>query len=99
MRFHPELILWAIISKEKCFGQLELIIPIDENIMKLNKLDSNEKLNFFKNHKPVVWYCKQDGVVELFNAPGFHPETGKPLKPITKYMIKKYNLKEMINAI
>lgn len=75
-------------------GQLELIIPIDENIMKLNKLDSNRKINFFKNDKPVVWYCKHDGVVELFNTPGFHPETGKPLKPITKYIIKKYNLKK-----
>ncbi|MFV5695196.1 hypothetical protein ACM55G_07130 [Flavobacterium sp. LB3P122] len=75
-------------------GQLELIVPIDENIMKLNKLDSNRKLSFFKNHKPLVWYCKHDGVVELFNAPGFHPETGKPLKPITKYMIKKYSLQK-----
>jgi hypothetical protein len=75
-------------------GQLELIIPIDENIMKLNKLDSNRKINFFKNDKPLVWYCKHDGVVELFSTPGFHPETGKPLKPITKYIIKKYNLKK-----
>lgn len=75
-------------------GQSALIIPIDENIMKLNKLDSNEKLNFFKNGKAVVWYGKNDGVVELFNTPGFHPETGKPLKPITKYIIKKYNLEK-----
>jgi hypothetical protein len=75
-------------------GALGLIIPIDENGMKLKKLDSSKKLNFFNNDKPVVWYYKHDGVVELFNAPGFHPVTDKPLKPITKYMIKKYNLKE-----
>jgi hypothetical protein len=75
-------------------GQLELIVPIDENIMKLKKLDSNRKVNFFKNDKPVVWYCKHNGVVELFNGPGFHPETGKPLKPITKYIIEKYNLEK-----
>ncbi len=71
-------------------GALGLIIPIDENGMKLKKLDSNEKLNFFNNDKPVVWYCKHDGVVELFNASGFHPVTGKPLKPITQYIIDKY---------
>ena len=75
-------------------GALGLIIPIDENGMKLKKLDSNEKLNFFNNEKPVVWYCKQDGVIELFNAPGFHPVTEKPLKPITRYIIEKYNLTE-----
>lgn len=74
-------------------GQLEDIVPIDESVMKLKKLDSNSKLIFFKNDKPLVWYSKNDGVVELFNTPGFHPETGKPLKPITKYMIEKYNLK------
>ena len=75
-------------------GVLGQIIPIDENVMKLKKLDSNKKLNFFNNDKPVVWYYKNDGVVELFNAPGFHPINDKALKPITKYMIKKYNLKE-----
>lgn len=75
-------------------GVLGQIIPIDENVMKLKKMDSNKKLNFFNNDKPIVWYYKHDGVVELFNAPGFHPINEKPLKPITKYMIKKYNLKE-----
>ncbi|MFV8392607.1 hypothetical protein [Flavobacterium sp. LB2P6] len=54
-------------------GQLEWIVPIDENIMKLNKLDSNRKLSFFKNHKSLVWYCKRDGAIELFNIPRFHP--------------------------
>jgi hypothetical protein len=80
-------------------GQLNAIIPIDENIMKLKKLDSKDKLDFFKNDAPVIWYSKHDGVVELFNSPGFHPLTGKPLKPITRYIIGKYNLKKMINAI
>ncbi|MFV8361525.1 hypothetical protein [Flavobacterium sp. LS1P3] len=75
-------------------GALGMVIPIEENGMKLKKLDSNVKLSFFNNEKPVVWYFKHDGVVELFYAPGFHPVSKKPLKPITKYMIKKYNLKE-----
>lgn len=68
----------------------EFIIPIDKNLMKLKKLDLKNKLIFFKNDKPLVWYYKHDGEVELFNSPGFHPETGKPLKPITQYIIDKY---------
>jgi hypothetical protein len=76
------------------FGQWDLIVPIDENTMKLKKLDSKKKLDFFKNEKPIVWYSKEDGVIELFNQPGFHPETGKSLKPITNYIIEKYALKQ-----
>jgi hypothetical protein len=74
-------------------GQLNLIVPIDEQIMKLEKLDSKARLEFFKNDKPIVWYYKKDGEIELFNQPGFYPETAKPLKPITNYIIQKYNLK------
>ena len=49
-------------------------------------------LTFFKNEKPLVWYSKVNGEVELYDRPGFHPITDKPLKPITNYMIHKYNL-------
>ena len=81
-------------SNEKLgIGQWNLIIPLDERIMKLEKLDSKKELVFFKNDKPVVWYSKEDGKIELFNQPGFHPETEKPLKPITNYIIHKYGLK------
>ncbi|WPR71325.1 hypothetical protein SLW70_15535 [Flavobacterium sp. NG2] len=68
------------------------IVPINENAKELRKLDCNQKLVFFKNEKPLIWYCKYDGEVELYDRPGFHPITGKPLKPITNYMINKYNL-------
>jgi hypothetical protein len=71
-----------------------VIIPIDENSMKLKKLDSKVALVFFKNDKAIVWYSKTDGVIELFNQSGFHPETEKPLKPITDYIIRKHKLKE-----
>lgn len=74
-------------------GQLTLIVPIDEKIMKLEKLDPKAGLEFFKNDKPIVWYYKKDGEIELFNQPGFYPETAKPLKPITNYIIQKYKLK------
>lgn len=80
-------------SQKLGIGQWNLIIPLDERIMKLEKLDSKKELVFFKNDKPVVWYSKEDGKIELFNQPGFHPETEKPLKPITNYIIHKYELK------
>lgn len=74
-------------------GQLNLIVPADLQTMKLEKLDSNKALVFFKNDKPIVWYYKKDGEIELFNQPGFYPETAKSLKPITNYIIQKYKLK------
>ncbi|MEC5166258.1 hypothetical protein RCH18_001994 [Flavobacterium sp. PL11] len=73
-------------------GQLNTIVPFDENLIHLKKIEVNKKSVFFKYGKAVVWYSKNEGKVEIFNGPGFHPESGKPLKPITKYMIKKYKL-------
>ena len=73
-------------------GQLNTVFPLDESIMNLKKIEPSSKISFFKNEKPIVWYSKKDGVISLFNGPGFHPETGKPLKPVTKYIIEKYNL-------
>ncbi|MGA9637083.1 hypothetical protein [Flavobacterium sp.] len=73
-------------------GALRLIVPINDNAIQLRKLDCKQKIIFFKNEKPLVWYCKFEGVVELYDRSGFHPITGKPLKPITTYMINKYNL-------
>ncbi|RTY87136.1 hypothetical protein [Flavobacterium sp. RSP15] len=74
------------------YGQFGISSSIDEEVMKLKKVDCSSTLQFFNKETPIVWYCKRDGVIELFNMAGFHPVTGKPLKPITKYIIKKYNL-------
>lgn len=73
-------------------GQSGFSSPIDDAVMKLKKVDCSNTLEFFNKEKPIVWYSKRDGAIELFNMAGFHPVTGKPLKPITKYIIKKYNL-------
>lgn len=73
-------------------GQFGISSSIDEEVMKLKKVDCSSTLQFFNKETPIVWYCKRDGVIELFNMAGFHPVTGKPLKPITNYIIKKYNL-------
>lgn len=72
----------------------EVVIPYDENTMKLRKLDSKAALVFFKNDKPVVWYSKQDGKIELFNQSGYNPETERPLRAITNYIIYRYELKQ-----
>lgn len=81
-------------NKKLGIGQFDIVVPIDEKIMELKKLDSKAALVFFKNDKAVVWYSKEDGKIELFNQPGFHPETEKELKPITYYIIHKYKLNE-----
>ncbi|NHM01576.1 hypothetical protein [Flavobacterium difficile] len=66
------------------------ILPVDESLINLKKIEVNNQTVFFRNGKPVVWYCKHKNKVTFYNSYGFDPETGKPLKPITKYMIKKY---------
>jgi hypothetical protein len=63
---------------------------IDYDEIKLKKITLNKSTVFFKNGKPVVWYCKINGCLECYSSHGYHPITGKPLKPITKYMIHKY---------
>jgi hypothetical protein len=66
------------------------IIPIDIALINLRRIEVNEQTQFFKNDKPLVWYCKANGKLTYFNSYGINPETGKPLKPMTNYMIKKY---------
>ncbi len=61
-----------------------------ENFRKVNAPDCNYR--YFKEDGSVnTWYGKnKNGEIEIFTALGLHPETGKTLKPITKYMIRKY---------
>ena len=75
-------------------GQLNTVFPLDENTIHLKKVNSNHKLTFFKNGNALIWYSKNEGVIELFNTSGFNPETGKPLKPVTKYINEKYKLQK-----
>ncbi|HBD25665.1 hypothetical protein [Flavobacterium sp.] len=66
------------------------IIPFDEHQSKLIKIEVSDTTTFFKNGKSLYWYCKVDGEPEFFNTHGVHPETGKALKPVSKYIIEKY---------
>ena len=69
------------------------VMPINEREINLHKIEVNQQTLFFKNGKPLVWYSKIKGKLYYFNSYGINPETGKPLKPITDYIIKKYVLK------
>lgn len=46
---------------------------------------------FDSNGSPLFWYGKNSKKeLEFFTDLGRHPETGKTLKPLSKYMIEKY---------
>lgn len=68
----------------------EEIIPYNETQSKLQKIEVSRATIFFKNGKSIYWYCKVNGTPEFFNTHGIHPTTGKALKPVTQYIIKKY---------
>ncbi|WP_417201319.1 hypothetical protein [Bizionia sp.] len=74
---------------------------LKEGILKLydqDRIDNLRKINpdcstpFFKaDGKENIWYGKnQEGTLEFFTSVGLHPGTGRTLKKITPYMIKKH---------
>jgi hypothetical protein len=76
------------------------VIPFNQVLLEdFKKVSVSNATVFFKNgdtNKPIIWYSKNKVTKELdyFNQPGLHPVTRKTLKPITKYIIDKYVLKE-----
>jgi hypothetical protein len=77
-------------EKQKGFMMQSEIIPFNENQSQLFKIEVSDTTTFFKNEKPLYWYCKVNGKPEFFNTHGIHPETGKALKPVSQYIIDKY---------
>ncbi len=62
----------------------------EERIRGFKKLFPNCESTFFNGDGAVkIWYGKNKEL-EYFSSYGLHPETGKTLKPITKYMVKKH---------
>lgn len=60
-----------------------------ENFQKITP--TCETVFFNENGSEKLWYGKnKKGDLEYFTSIGKHPKTGKTLKPITVYMIKKY---------
>jgi hypothetical protein len=64
----------------------------DPNQFNMRKIKVTPKTVFFVNRQPMVWYHKQNNIIEYFNMPGFHPITNKPLKEITPGMIQNHVL-------
>ncbi|MFD0993188.1 hypothetical protein [Tenacibaculum geojense] len=77
-------------TKKYKLNQLKLFK--EERINNFKKIEATCDTNFFDDKGNVkVWYEKnRNGKLDLFTSLGLHPETGKTLKPITRYMIKKY---------
>lgn len=70
----------------------QLKIYKEDRIKYFKKIEPNCEVKYFdESGKVNVWYGKnRKGELEIFTSLGLHPETGKTLKPITKYMIRKY---------
>jgi len=74
------------------------VIALNQDVLaNFKKITVSDSTTFFKNgdyNRPLVWYGKSPNKreYEYFNRPGLHPETGKTLKPISRYIIKKYIL-------
>ncbi len=71
-------------------GQLK--IYKEERIKFFKKIEPNCDVKYFEeNGQARFWYGKNPkGKLEIFTSLGLHPQTGKTLKPISKYMIDKY---------
>lgn len=77
-------------SEKKGIGSFAEITRYDSELFELKKIAVCDTTTFFNRDKALVWYCKVNGDREYFTSHGFHPVTGKSLKPITKYIINKY---------
>ncbi len=66
-------------------------VPYNETVFQLKKITKPDTLNF-ENALDKVWYTKKNGEVEFYTNYGLHPENGKTLKPVTKYILAKYVL-------
>jgi hypothetical protein len=74
------------------YGMSNLKLYKHERIKKFKKIKPDCNYSFFKiDGSENLWYGKSmKGEFEFFTSFGLHPETGKTLKKITKYMIRKY---------
>lgn len=68
--------------------------PLDQRLLvNFRKVQSECREDFFFNRDgtPNVWYYKKGKHdLELFTMPGEHPENGKTLDDITRYMVKEH---------
>jgi len=85
----------AVDCTETINSFVEITLPKDDKLIKeFRKMKVDSKTSFFdKKGNPKIWYIKNpNGTLEFYNQPGLQPETGKTLKPISKYIIQEYVL-------
>ncbi|QPH37839.1 hypothetical protein [Pedobacter endophyticus] len=70
------------------------IVPLDiERLKNQRKIPAVEPVS--KTQLKRAWYAKVDGEPELYSDSGVHPiDTTKKLRPLSQYMINKYDLDE-----
>lgn len=70
----------------------EILLFNRTQVERFKKVSPDCDTQFFDAEgKAKLWYGKnQKGELEYFTDLGRHPQTGKTLKPITRYMIRKY---------
>jgi hypothetical protein len=71
-------------------GSFAKVTPYNKYMFELKKIEVCDTTTFFIGDVPVVWYCTTNGEKEYFTSHGFHPVTGKALKPMTKYIYDKH---------
>ncbi len=73
-----------------------LLLFNENQIQHFKKIKPDCNTQFFTSEgRAQLWYGKnKKGELEYFTDLGRHPETGKTLKPITRYMIEKYICEE-----
>jgi hypothetical protein len=77
---------------EKLLQEGKLKLYNEDRINNLKKIDANCDTRY-RSHdgSALVWYGKNPGgELQYFTAPGLHPETGKTLRELSKYMFDKY---------
>jgi len=85
----------AVDCSETINSFTETTLPKDDKLIEeFRKMKVDTKTSFFdKKGKPKIWYIKNpNGTLEFYNKPGLQPETGKTLKPISRYIIQEYVL-------
>lgn len=94
----PAVMKWEVDHYEKARFSAEgiqngtLKLYKEDRIKNFKQVDTDCNTVFFNPNGSVkIWYGKNsNGELEFFTDIGLHPNTGKTLKPITKYIIDKY---------
>lgn len=94
----PKFMIWKIDHYEEVELDLNKYKLSDLKVYKKERIDNFKKIQpdcnhqFFNSDGTVrIWYGKNNNKdYEFFTDLGLHPETGKTLKPITKYMVTNH---------